>query len=138
MEEFYVYSEATLSSFTYFTLNGVRKQSTNASINTSTGIVYLADAFYSAYTPDGTPIIIELGGMRNPISLKPTVSAIAATSDDDGYSIDNVSTGLTLTMTTINELNSFNVSPSSTTNGDVADYTFTINSESPLRSSDKI
>lgn len=76
--------------------------------------------------------------MRNPMSLKPTVSAIAATSDDGGYSIDNVSTGLTLTMTTINELNSFNISPSSTTNGAVCDYTFTINSESPLRSTDKI
>lgn len=92
----------------------------------------------SAYTAVSTALTVTLSGLRNPRTTAPSSTFTVSTKDSSGYAIASQTTGITVTMTTIPNLNSFAAVQADGTNGVSNVYTFTVNSPIPHYSTDKI
>jgi hypothetical protein len=106
-------------------------------ITEASGEILITDPIDGGFTADGTKITIKLMEMRNPLSTSETSSIEVYTMDTNSYAIDSVTSGLTLTVSTINEITSFAVSSDSTVNGAEATYTFEVTTNTPLSDGDK-
>lgn len=77
-----------------------------------------------------------MNGILNPVSLSTTNSFTFSTYDSENYKIDVRSSGITITMTSVGELERAHLSMGSTVNGAINTYTFTIRASSPLKDGD--
>jgi len=67
-----------------------------------------------------------------------TDSFTISTTDKDGYSIESLSTGITVTMTSTPDITSFTVTPTSKVTGDTTTYLIKVIAALPIISTDKI
>lgn len=67
-------------------------------------------------------ITLAIGGFRNPRSLASSSSFTLKTTDSSELSIDEATSGLAVTMTSVNALQSVAINPQSTTNGASTNY----------------
>ena len=103
------------------------------SLNSNSTTVSLVGCFASGL---GAGVIsFTLGGINNPPSLEPTTSFIISTAGPSG-SVKEVSTGLTVTMTTPATTTSFSISPTSLTVHATTSYTLSFTFAVPHKSGD--
>jgi hypothetical protein len=78
----------------------------------------------------------SIGQIRNPVSLEQSGSFTIKTLTDDDYVIDIITSGVTITMTSVNALSSISITSKSLINGATTDMLFNIVSPSPLKNGD--
>ena len=96
----------------------------------------VSDIFTSSNIPPNTMLSFSIAGVRNPLSMKPTSSFIIATTTNDDYEIDKISSGKTLTLDTPSDFLNIEIAPGSLQNGASTSYNFKITLRSEHRSSD--
>jgi hypothetical protein len=79
-----------------------------------------------------------MGGVRNPVSTSTSSSFIYTTLDSLSNQINVRSSGITVTMTTVDDLTRATISLGSTVNGATNTYTFSFIASSPLKDGDRM
>ena len=80
----------------------------------------------------GVEYRVILGGLRNPRTTSTTSSFQITSYDDQDYKIEFISTGLTVEMTSYQDLTSFTVTQSNGINGANSNYLFAIKAAIPI------
>lgn len=88
--------------------------------------------------PAGQSITLEIGGLRNPRSIRPSDAIVVITMDPDGTSQIDSGFDMPVTMTIPADMTSFDVQASAFTNGETNTYTFSIQQPIPLIAGDRI
>ena len=91
----------------------------------------------SSFSAGGT-IQFDISGVRNPVSLQQSSSFSAITQTSGSYAIDQLTTGITVTMTSTSELQLVSLSSTSLINGASNNLSFNISSPSDLVDGDKV
>lgn len=108
-------------------------------INTSTNTITINNGFRLSSTPAvGTKFSFEIPGIRNPISLKTTTSFNITTADSSGDIIDEVSSGITVTMNQSAYMESVIITLGSYVNANTTSYEFQITPTVPVTSDDYV
>lgn len=83
---------------------------------------------------------MKFPGVRNPRSLAPSSSFTVTTTDSSGVSIDSMSSGFTVTMTSVSELQGVTVQNTKTAkiNGAFDPYKVIVTVQTPTASGDKV
>ncbi|CAI2377119.1 unnamed protein product [Moneuplotes crassus] len=100
--------------------------------------ITISNGFTSANLAAGTSISFSINGVLNPVSLSTSSSFTFTTYDSSNYQIDVRSSGITVTMTSVGELERVQLSAASLINGATNAYTFTFRASSPLKDGDRI
>lgn len=111
---------------------------TTISCSISGSKITVSNGFQTSNLAAGTQVSFSMGNIRSPVSTQTTSSFTYTTFDSSNYQIDTRSSGITVTMTSVNDLQSASVSLGSSVNGATTAYTFTIVASSPLINGDKI
>ena len=107
--------------------------------NTSGIFVTFTSIFSSAAAAAGSNITLQIiSSLTNPPSTKAVSSFSIQTYDGQGYLIDQLLTGLSITMATAAPFNSLSVSSLSRVNSAITSYTFTFNQPSSMDSGGSI
>lgn len=86
----------------------------------------------------GTLITVQMGGLTNPRSFKPTDLFVVTTLDTDGVSEIDDGFNKPATMSIIGEITTVDITPSNFINGEINTYTFTISSPIPIEMGDRL
>jgi hypothetical protein len=86
----------------------------------------------------GSRVSFSIGGVLNPVSTSTTSSFTFTTFDSSDFQINVRSSGITVTMTSVTDLERVTLGMGSTTNGATNTYTFEITASSPLVDGDRI
>ena len=98
----------------------------------------MEDGFLISSLASGSTVSFDISGIRNAVSLEPSSTFTAKTLTSEDYDIDQITSGISVTMTTTNDLQSVSLSSTSLVHGAQNNVTFTINSPSDLVNGDKL
>jgi hypothetical protein len=108
------------------------------SCSATSSTLIITSGFTSAALNAGSTVSFRLGGVRNPVSLQVTSSFTIETLTSDDFNIDSINSGVTTTMTIVNQMSSVQILPESLVNSDVNNIRFKIVASSPLQKGDLI
>jgi hypothetical protein len=94
--------------------------------------ITVIDGFQSLAFSAGGTIMFDADGITNPVSLQPSSTFTAQTQTSAGYSIDQLTSGIFVTMLTVSNFQSISLSSSSLVNSASNNLTFTFSSSSGL------
>lgn len=117
---------------------GVSGFQTTISCTISGSKIKVSNGFQTGNLAAGTQVSFSMGNIRSPVSTQTSSSFTYTTFDSSNYQIDTRSSGITVTMTSVNDLQSAAVTLGSSVNGATTAYTFTMVASSPLINGDKI
>lgn len=100
--------------------------------------IQVNNGFESAAFAAGGTISFDVQGVRNPISTEPSGSFTFLTRTSASYSIEQITSGVTVTMTSTTALQLVSISSTSLINGASNNLTFTVNSPSDLVNGNKL
>jgi hypothetical protein len=104
--------------------------------NANSTTLTINSGFQTAALALGSTVAFSVGNIRNPVSLEQTSSFTIKTLTDDDFNIDQVTSGVTLTMTSVNDINTIEITPESLVNGATTTIEFNIVASSPLQNGD--
>jgi hypothetical protein len=133
-------SEITISSPTQSAnqCTAIQNIESTFSCSATSSTLTLTGGFASAALSSGSTVQFSVGSITNPVSLELSSSFQVKTQTSADYDIDSISSGVTIKMTTVNNLTSVSLSPDSLVNQATTNIEFTIISSSPLKNGDKI
>lgn len=91
----------------------------------------------NAFSAGGT-LSFDIDGIRNPLSLKPSSSFSVVTQTSGSFAIDQLTSGITVTMTSTRPLQDVSITSSTLVNGASNNIQFVINSPSNLENGHKL
>ncbi|CAI2378427.1 unnamed protein product [Moneuplotes crassus] len=100
--------------------------------------ITVSNGFTSGSLAAGTAVSFSINGILNPVSLSTTSSFTFTTFDSSNYQIDVRISGITVTMTSVGELQKAEISIPSPINGATNAYSFTFRASSPLKDGDRM
>lgn len=117
-------------------LNGAALSSATCVV-VSTGELKVTSLFTTAAT--GT-VTVVIPGIRNPRSLGTSESFTVTTTDSSGTAIDSLSTGFTVTMLSVSELQAVSIENTETDeiNGEYDPYQVIVTAQTPTANGDKV
>ena len=105
---------------------------------TSTTLTITA-GYTSSFLSAGSTVSFSVGQIDNPIYANhPTSTFQISTFSSTGYNIDTISSGVTVTMTSVNNFNSISIAPDSLINGATTNLEITMAASSPIKDGDVI
>ena len=105
---------------------------------TSTTLTITA-GYTSSSLSAGSTVSFSVGQIDNPIYANhPTSTFQISTFSSTGYNIDTISSGVTVTMTSVNNFNSISIAPDSLINGATTNLEITMAASSPIKDGDVI
>ena len=100
--------------------------------NATSNTITVVDGFQSsAFAAEGT-ISFDIDGILNPRSLQPSSTFMVKTQTSDEFLINQLTSDITVTMTSVSQFNLVSISSTSLVNSASNNVTFTINSPSEL------
>lgn len=100
--------------------------------NATPTTITVIDGFQSSNFSAGGTISFDIDGILNPRSLQPSSTFTVNTQTSDGFQINQLTSGITVTMTSVSQFNLVSLSSTSLVNSASNNITFTINSPSIL------
>ena len=100
--------------------------------------IQVNNGFQTASFTAGGTISFDIDGIFNPISLKPSSTFTVVTKTSASYLIDQLLTGITVTMTSVNQLQSISLSSTSLINGNSNSLSMSISSPTVLSAGFKL
>lgn len=104
----------------------------------TTSTVTVTGGFSSGSLAANSVVSFSIGSVTNPVSLQPSSTFSISTQTSANDYIDVVTSGVTVTMTSVNEITSASLSPASLINGAVTNIEFSIVASSPLQNNYKL
>lgn len=102
---------------------------------TSTKIT-VTGLFTTAVKAAGSTVAFSASQIQNPVSLQPSSTFAFETQTSGGYTIDTITSGITVTMTSVNNLVSVEIAPESLINAATTNLELKIVASSPLKNGD--
>ena len=96
----------------------------------------IISGYASTSQPAGSTVSFSITQVRNPVSMEPTSSFTISILTGDDYDIDKTSSGVTVTMTSVNEISSVAISPNSLVNAATTNLEISITASSTLKNGD--
>lgn len=100
--------------------------------------ITVTNGFQTGNFAAGGQVSFSMNGILNPVSTSTTSSFVFQTFDSNNYQINVRSSGITVTMTSVGDLERASLTLGSTINGATTTYTFTFRASSPLVDGDKM
>lgn len=98
--------------------------------------VTVVDGFQSEHVAGSETILFDIEGILNPRSLEPSASFSFLTQTSDNYDIQELTSGVTVTMLTVSEFNTVSLSSTSLVNSASTNLTFSMNAPNLLLDED--
>lgn len=113
---------------------------TTCTVASSSQIKFTGLYSSSATTTSAGSIVVKVPGIRNPRSLAPSTSLTVTTTDSAGVSIDSLSLGFSVTMTSVTSLQAVSIQNTNSVkiNGAFDPYKVIVTVQTPTASGDKV
>lgn len=108
------------------------------SCTATTTQIQVNNGFQNAAFSSGGTISFDIDGIKNPVSLKPTSTFTAVTRTSASYDIDQLLSGITVTMTSVSQLQSVSLSSSTLINGASNSLSMSVSSPTDLSAGFKL